>query len=553
MGYYATKSQRNVGLERPLIGQIIDDTYKLTRQIGVGGMGSIWEAEHVRVGRMFALKFLNVEIAGDREVFERFRREAEIAGRLGHPNIIEVVDFKRTDDGTPFMVMECLEGEDLAERIAGQGPFGLQAAMPLIGDTVDALDAAHAAGVVHRDLKPQNIFLARRGRQVDVIKLLDFGISKIKASGTIQTKTNAVMGTPYYMSPEQAQGQVKDIDARTDIFAMGAIVYEMLTGRIAFYAPTAPSAMFKVCFEQPSPIRELLPMLPDGFDRVLDKALHKERDERYGSILSFWEDLERVAGGHEARLSTGKVHKVLVHKGEAADQERAAGLTHDLSDTTMSGATGEAPAAVTLPPPSKGRGALIGIGAAVGVLVIAAALYFGLRTRDRPAASKAGGAPPAETTMDPKAGAMEHKDKVTITVLVRPKAAQAEIWVNGQKIRGRSFTQPYSIEAPVNVKVRAPGYKSAGSVVMPNRDKVLEVELWKGKQAAAVMAMEPKPTGRRRRRRRRRPAVMTPSMTSTVMEVPARPRTMRPATMRPATMRPATMGSTMKGPVSDGL
>ena len=538
-------------------GRIIDETYKLTKQIGVGGMGSIWAAEHVRVGRVFALKFLNVDIAGDREVFERFRREAEIAGRLGHPHIIEVVDFKRTEDGTPYMVMECLEGEDLADRINGQGPFGLQAAMPIIGDTVDALDAAHAAGVVHRDLKPQNIFLANRGRQVDVVKLLDFGISKIKASGTIQTKTNAVMGTPYYMSPEQAQGQVKDIDARTDIFAMGAIIYEMLTGRIAFYAPTAPSAMFKVCFEQPAPIRELLPMLPEGFEGVLEKALHKERDMRYGSILSFWEDLDRVVGGQEARLHTGKVHKVMVHEGESEEQDRAAGLTHGAAATTMSGAAGEDSAAVTLAPASSSRSTMIGVGAALGVLVLALALYFGLRSQNRGPAQKSGAPPATATDMDPGLDAMDHKDKVSITVVVRPASAKAEVWVNGQKIRGKKFTRPYSIEAPVNVKVVAAGFKSALSVVMPNKDKMLEVELWKVGPGASVMGTEPPATGRRRRRRRRRRRVTVTPMVSTVMEVPSRPRTMRPATMRPSmAMRPSmgtTMTANMKGPVSDGL
>lgn len=200
-----------------LIDTVIAETYRITRKLGAGGMGSIYEGEHSRMGRKFAVKLLDPAFAENEEVFQRFKREAEIAGQIGHPNIVEVVDFNKTDQGVPYMVMELLIGLDLADWIAHKGAFSFQAAYPVIAEVVDALEAAHAAGVVHRDLKPQNIFLCERGRRSDYVKLLDFGISKMKESSSIVTKTNAVMGTPYYMSPEQAEGKNQEIDSRTDI------------------------------------------------------------------------------------------------------------------------------------------------------------------------------------------------------------------------------------------------------------------------------------------------------------------------------------------------
>ncbi|MEK6606837.1 MAG: serine/threonine-protein kinase, partial [Myxococcota bacterium] len=190
-----------------LIGQVLGGSYRLLRPLGEGGMGVVYEAEHLRLPRRLAVKILHAEIGREKEVVERFRREAFIASALGHQNIVEVIDFNVTDTGIPFMVLELLEGQDLAARIARFGRLTLAQALPILEQLTRALEAAHAHGIVHRDLKPQNIYLCPRGGRDDFVKILDFGISKMLHSGSIVTRTGSIFGTPNYMSPEQAEGR----------------------------------------------------------------------------------------------------------------------------------------------------------------------------------------------------------------------------------------------------------------------------------------------------------------------------------------------------------
>src|SRR5262249_41115672 len=214
-------------------------------------MGSVYEASHLRVPRRFAVKLLNPEAIGHRDVFERFQREAEIASSLGHDHIAQVFDFNYAEDGVPYMVLELLEGEDLSVRIGKKGSLTVAQTVALLEQVTDALEAAHGRGIVHRDLKPQNLFLCRRGGSDDFVKILDFGISKILHAPTMSTRTGMIFGTPNYMSPEQAEGRQSEIDRRTDIFALGTILYECLSGRVAFQSPTAVGTIYQVCHGVP--------------------------------------------------------------------------------------------------------------------------------------------------------------------------------------------------------------------------------------------------------------------------------------------------------------
>ena len=271
------------------LGQVIGDTYRITAQLGAGGMGAVFAAEHLRLpGKQVAIKVLHATVSSS-ELLLRFRREAEIASRIGHPNIVEVLDFNTLPDGSPYLVMELLAGESLSARLR-RGPLPEAAALSIARQIGSALAAAHRMGVVHRDLKPDNIFLCPSevdGELRDQVKVLDFGISKIRGSQTVVTQDAAVMGTPHYMSPEQASGKNQDIDARTDIFALGAIVYEMLSGHLAFPVDSFPQVIYRVVFE---PHPSLAPLVSQGSPRVIaaiDRALAKRAADRFADMAEF--------------------------------------------------------------------------------------------------------------------------------------------------------------------------------------------------------------------------------------------------------------------------
>jgi serine/threonine-protein kinase len=272
---------------------VIADTYTIEALIGRGGMGAVFLASHLRLpGKQVAIKILHAEMSGD-EVLARFKREAEIASRLGHPNIVAVHDFNVMPDGTPYLVLEYLHGESLAQRLK-RGPVPLDQALSIVRQVGSALAAAHREGIVHRDLKPQNIFLVPMevdGRVVEIAKVLDFGISKIRGSQTVKTQDSALLGTPQYMAPEQATGQHKLVDERTDVFAFGAIVYEMLSGQPAFSGETIPEVVFKVVYEQPTPLAQHVGSLPAAITAAVHRAMAKAAGERFANVGEFVEAL----------------------------------------------------------------------------------------------------------------------------------------------------------------------------------------------------------------------------------------------------------------------
>jgi serine/threonine protein kinase len=270
-------------------GVVLGETYRLVERIGRGGMGEVWRAEHTRLPRQFAVKVLHGAAAANETALARFRREAEIASRLGHPNIVAVLDFNTLDDGTPYMVMELLEGQSLRDR-AKQGPISLADVVRILRQVASALRAAHRQGVIHRDLKPDNIFLCNEdldGRPYERAKVLDFGISKIQGSETVVTRDAEVLGTPIYMAPEQAAGRHTLVDGRTDEFALAAIAYELLSGQIAFGGETLVEVVNKIMNGTPPPLDRAVPTLPSHVVAAIDRALSKERDQRYPEITEF--------------------------------------------------------------------------------------------------------------------------------------------------------------------------------------------------------------------------------------------------------------------------
>jgi len=284
-------------LKDPLIGEVLHDSHRIIRRIGTGGMGTVYEAKHVHLGKRFAVKVLHPQRAEEADIFARFRQEALIASSLGHPNIVSVVDFYFHHDGRPCMVMEYLEGEDLGVRLREVTRLAPADVAQMVSQVGSALQAVHDRGIVHRDMKPGNIFLlADDEQQGEQVKVLDFGISKIRdpqddVTQQDLTHDRMILGTPHYMSPEQCLGGVGDVDHRTDTFALGTISYYALSGKLPFSAPSMPGVLLKISTIEPEPITDLVPELPGRVQAVLSRAMAKGREARYQRVDLFAQDL----------------------------------------------------------------------------------------------------------------------------------------------------------------------------------------------------------------------------------------------------------------------
>ena len=223
-----------------LLGTVLEGAYRIERLVGEGGMGAVYEAAHLRLGTRVAVKVMARELAANPEALARFHREALVTSGLGHPHIVKVLDFSTTPSGEPFLAMEFLEGEDLEHRLRRVRRLPIAEVVHIIKQVASALAATHAKAIVHRDLKPGNIFLLTAAGENDFVKVLDFGISKVRSASTKLTRTSSVMGTPAYMSPEQARGHIEDIDERTDQWALACIVWECLSGRGSLFRRERP-------------------------------------------------------------------------------------------------------------------------------------------------------------------------------------------------------------------------------------------------------------------------------------------------------------------------
>lgn len=260
-------------------GQVIADRYRIRKLLGAGGMGSVWVAEHIELGKTVALKVMLPAMSANPEMRQRFINEGRAAASIGHPNIVEVFDLGFHGQFA-FIAMEKLDGEELDMRIERTGPLPVQEAIRIAADLADAIGAAHELGIVHRDLKPANVFLATRGRQKDQVKVLDFGIAKLtQGTSDVNTKTGAVIGSPMYMAPEQLQDS-KTVDARADVHAIGAILYAMLAGRPPYQGATITELFYKIVTEVPRPLSEIRSDVPEWLERVIASALSKRPDGR---------------------------------------------------------------------------------------------------------------------------------------------------------------------------------------------------------------------------------------------------------------------------------
>jgi serine/threonine protein kinase len=271
-------------------GQILDGKYKIVRVIGEGGMGAVYEGENVRIRRRVAIKVLHAGIASNTEMVQRFEREAQVAGTVGNDHILEILDLGALEGGERYMVMEYLDGETMTDRIKVRVRLTAREAVQLLRQVLRGLAAAHGAGIVHRDLKPDNIFILREKAGIkDYVKIIDFGISKFsEQNGTSSrmTRTGALMGTPHYMAPEQATGST-EIDRRTDIYAVGIIMYEAVTGRVPFQAETFNQLLFEIALAKITPARQIVPELDPAVDSIIMKASARDPAQRFQTCDEF--------------------------------------------------------------------------------------------------------------------------------------------------------------------------------------------------------------------------------------------------------------------------
>lgn len=336
-----------------LLGIILDGKFRLDEKIGEGGMGKVYKAKHIHVDHTVAIKVLHPELSSDKVALERFRREAQAAIYVRHPNAVAVTDFGVTQDkAIAYLVMEFLEGVELRERINQQKQLDFHEAFLVIQQTCAALHAAHAKGIVHRDLKPDNIWLVKSEDGTRQVKVLDFGIAKLKASADLGslTQQGMVIGTPYYMSPEQCRGE--ELDGRSDIYSLGVILYEMLTGELPFQDSSSMAVVIKHVVEAPRPPRDLRPDIPEAIEIVLLRTLNKRREDRQQSARQLSREFEKALGlaGIQAepiRIKTpesGFHHSVLPRRtsGEhlsprpsQASEARPVELVTDISSNTV--------------------------------------------------------------------------------------------------------------------------------------------------------------------------------------------------------------------------
>jgi serine/threonine protein kinase len=456
--------------------------YKVTRLLGEGGMGAVYLGEHPVIGRKVAIKVLHTALAADKDIVARFFNEARAIHLIGHPNIVEILDFGQTPDGQPYFIMEFLTGEALSE-IVSRGPIAAAEVAHLADQMCRALSAAHAKGIVHRDLKPHNIQIIEKDGS-PFVKILDFGVAKILAapdgSQSVKTRTGSLMGTPIYMSPEQCKGAGL-LDHRTDIYSLGVLIFEMLAGRPPFMAEGIGELFAKHMLEDAPSLLEFAPQTPPSMAAAVMKSLNKELEDRFPSMDEFRKGLlgEIAVASAPGRAAAGMGKRPAASAGPR--QNVATTMSPQAQSTTLSSASSEIDD--ELAPPKKKTGLIVGV---VG-LVAAAGIAFVVMGKSGDAAKAPVAAMPAPAPVAPPAPPA----KTTVTVRFEASPVGSHIF---RKSDGKDLgAAPLDVKLPhdgpaTDYVLRKDGYKELGVTADLSQDNTIHVALEKVEGPPPVVA-----------------------------------------------------------------
>jgi serine/threonine-protein kinase len=476
----------------PLIGKVLDGRYQIEKVLGEGGMGLVYKARHVTLNKPLAIKVLKAEVSKDAEIVQRFRQEAQSATSIGNHHIIDISDFGALPDGSTYFVMEFLDGIPLTNAIVPGKPLPAARTIHIAKQICVALAAAHDIGIVHRDLKPDNIYLVSRGGDKDFVKVLDFGIAKVGGAKSKLTQVGQVFGTPHYMSPEQCAGTA--VDKRTDVYALGVIMYEMTSSRVPFDADNLMGILTKHLYEEPIRPHELPPPVdvPASLEAVIMKCLAKKADVRYQSMQEVQADLELAAQGQTPAAVLDGVRRAS-STGSAlrtgTDMHSQAALAMDVGDVSL--------------PQRSNKGLILGGAALLLALAVAGGfMASGGEPEKKPEpvaaapveAPKPVEPPPAkaEPAQDP-APAPEVEKKVKVHITTSP--ARVEVH-QADALLGRTpfnLPRPKSGEPAVALVLKADGYKDLPIRVTYFTQEELHVELEKVRRSSGSTA-RPAPT-----------------------------------------------------------
>jgi serine/threonine-protein kinase len=335
----------------PETGDVLAGKYRIERVIGEGGMGIVYAAHHELLDQPVAVKLLFAEAGRDKEAVGRFLQEARSAARLQSEHVARVMDIDTLDSGLPFIVMEYLEGQDLSELLDSRGPMAPMLVVDCMLQALEALSIAHAQGIVHRDLKPSNLFLTSRPDGSQIVKILDFGISKTYGSArkvSTLTSSRAVLGSPPYMSPEQVRSP-RTVDLRTDIWSLGVVMYELLTGTMPFAGEEVGETFAAILEKVPDPVRKLNPRVPEGLEAVVNKCLARNRDQRYANVFEVATALAPFGSGRNL-VSVERIRQTLARQEELSNPKGRAASSGTVPAAKPAAVTGDGPTVdATLP------------------------------------------------------------------------------------------------------------------------------------------------------------------------------------------------------------
>ncbi len=457
----------------PMIGTVLDGRYKIEKVLGEGGMGLVYKARHITLNKPLAIKVLKAEVSKDQEIVARFRQEAQSATSIGNHHIIDISDFGVLPDGSTYFVMEFLDGISLTSAVEPGKPLQPTRTIHIAKQLCRALGAAHDIGIVHRDLKPDNVYLIERGGDKDFVKVLDFGIAKVGGAKSKLTQVGQVFGTPHYMSPEQCAGT--SVDKRTDVYALGVIMYEMASSRVPFDADNLMGILTKHLYEEPIAPHDLPPPVevPASLEAIIMKCLAKKADVRYQSMQEVLADLDLASSGQTPGAVLEGVRRAS-SSGTRPDLTGPTALSMDVGDMSL--------------PQRSNRSVILGGIAGLALLGIVGFFVMGSGKSADPAseaptpvvvAPVAVPSPPPEPAKieQPSTPAPVARAKVSLT----SKPANAEVYASGALI-GRtplSVPRPSHGEPALDLMIKSDGYKDLSVRIIDLTPEEFAVELEK--------------------------------------------------------------------------